>query len=365
MSSLRMPVRLFASWLRPHLPSYLIYFVTARCNARCSMCFYWREMEKFSPEKEMSPDETTKIAKHLPPLLQLTLSGGEPFLREDLFELVKPLIEKGRPEFLSIPTNGILTDKIIRISEKICSAFPGLNINLELSIDGIGEIHDQIRGKKGAYENVLDTWRELKAVQKKFKHLRLATLTVLSAYNQDNILALLKFIKYELEPDRMEVMLARGETREKSAKEVNLEKFKQASQWLARESPEQNGFINKLREKLAEEKRNLIIETVEKNQMLIPCVAGKKLLVIEPDGTVLPCEMLSILYPNMPAEPGITDIALGSLREANYELRKILKSEKAQKILNLIQKNQCYCTYECAILANFIFQPGKIFRILS
>jgi len=363
MSSLRWAARLISSWLYPDRPSYLIYFVTTRCNARCRMCFYWREMESSPLEDELKPEETEKIARHLPRLVQLTLSGGEPFLREDLFELVRPLIEKARPLILSIPSNGILTESIIRAARQICSSYPGLRLNLELSLDGIGDLHDQIRGKKGAYENLLASWKALKEVQKKFKNLRLGILTVLSAFNQERIFELLKFVKSDLQPDRMEVMLARGETREASAKNVSIEKFREVSEWLEKEAGKPEGFLDRLREELAKEKRKLIIETVSKNRMILPCLAGIKLIVIEPDGWVRPCEMLSLIYPTPQPALGLKDLRLGNLREENYNLLELLQNGPAKKVKNFIQAGQCHCSYECASLANLVFRPGQAARI--
>ncbi len=360
--SLALASRLLSSWLKPAQPSYLIYFVTARCNARCEMCFYWRELDAVRPETELTPEETDKISRTLPPLIQLTLSGGEPFLRADLFELIKPLLEHSRPALLSIPTNGILTEQIIKVTGQICSAFPRLRLNLELSLDGIGERHDRIRGHVGAFADLLRSWKELKILRLKFPNLRLNTLSVLSALNSDRIFELLEYIRTELKPNRSEVMFVRGEPRTPGAAQVSLDRFKEVHEWLKKNARPKT-FLDRLREQLAMAKRELIIETVRGNKMILPCRAGGKLIVMEPDGWVRPCEMLSVKYPVPPPSLGAKDFRLGSLRESGYDLMKILGSAQAQKVNNFIRASECRCSYECAALANLVFSPGQMPRI--
>jgi len=355
---------LFTNWLYPRLPSYLIYFVTARCNAKCQTCFYWQEIESASPKNELSPDETEKIAEHLPRLIQLTISGGEPFLREDLFPLLKPIIEKTRPLFLSIPSNGMLTERIVQTTEQLAMSYPWLSLNLELSLDGIGELHNQIRGKDSAFEDLLKSFEELKNLKKKYQNLRLAILTLLNALNQAQIFELLEYIKAELAPDRIEALFIRGLVRNPETKNLSIEKFKPVSDWLDKENQKvKKNFIDRVRAELAKEKRKKIIETISQDKMLLPCQAGKKLLVFEPDGKVRACEMLDYIYPQPSAQLGLDNFLLGDLRAENYDLKKILNSDRAKKILKFIRQSQCHCSYECAMLANLAFSAPQMIKI--
>jgi len=355
---------LLTSWLNPRSPSYLIYFVTARCNLACQTCFYWQEIESASPKNELSPEETEKIARTLPRLIQLTISGGEPFLREDLFPLLKPLIEKTRPLFLSIPSNGTLTERIVQTTELLAVHYPWLSLNLELSLDGISELHNQIRGKESAFSDLLKSFEELKKLKKKYKNLRLAILTLLNALNQEKIFELLEYIKAKLNPDRMEVLFIRGLARNPATQNLSIEKFKQVSGWLDKENSQASkNFIDRLRAELAKQKRKLIIETVAQDKMLLPCKAGRKLLVMEPDGKVRACEMLDCIYPHPPAQLGLDNFLLGDLRAENYDLKNILKSDRAKKILKFILQSHCHCSYECAMLANLVFSPSQMIKI--
>jgi MoaA/NifB/PqqE/SkfB family radical SAM enzyme len=185
---------------------------------------------------------------------------------------------------------------------------------------------------------------------------------VLSALNSDRIFELLEYIRTELKPDRSEVMYVRGEPRAPAAAQVSLDRFQEVHEWLKKNARPKN-FLDRLREQLAMAKRELIIETVRENKMTLPCRAGTKLIVMEPDGWVRPCEMLSVKYPVPPPSLGAKDFRLGSLRESDYDLMKILGSDQAQKVNNFIRAGECRCSYECAALANLVFSPGQMPRI--
>src|SRR3989338_3896529 len=82
-------VRLGRAYWSSVLPTYMVFFVTARCNARCEHCFYWREVESADSSLELSFSEIKKISGNLPGLAQISLTGGEPFLRKDFSEIIK------------------------------------------------------------------------------------------------------------------------------------------------------------------------------------------------------------------------------------------------------------------------------------
>ena len=136
------------------MPSYLIFFITAKCNSRCRMCFYWKNIEKFKKQKELTLEEIKKISKSFNHLQYLTISGGEPFLRDDLSQIVQTFVKQNNAQFISIPTNGILSEKIARLSEDMFKKCPNSFCRVALSIDGIGRDHDKIRGVLGNFKKL-------------------------------------------------------------------------------------------------------------------------------------------------------------------------------------------------------------------
>jgi Fe-coproporphyrin III synthase len=106
--------------------------VTSRCNAKCNMCDVWQYPSK--PEEEIGLD----VYEKLPQMFFTNITGGEPFVRKDLPEIVALLRRKTKR--IVISTNGFFTDRIIALCEK----YPDLGIRI--SIEGAQETNDKIRG---------------------------------------------------------------------------------------------------------------------------------------------------------------------------------------------------------------------------
>jgi MoaA/NifB/PqqE/SkfB family radical SAM enzyme len=93
-------------------------------------------------------------------LRTVNLSGGEPFLRDDLPDLVAAVRQRCPRATIAISTNGLATEKIIAAVRAIGPADP--RVRVAVSIDGLGETHDRIRGVEGAFERAMDTLDQLR-----------------------------------------------------------------------------------------------------------------------------------------------------------------------------------------------------------
>lgn len=78
--------------------------VTYRCNARCNMCDVWKFPTK--PAEEIGLD----VIRKLPNLFFANVTGGEPFVRQDLPDIITELRKKAKR--IVISTNGFFTDRI-------------------------------------------------------------------------------------------------------------------------------------------------------------------------------------------------------------------------------------------------------------
>ena len=121
--------------------------VTYRCNARCTMCNRYKCPSK--PEEEIS----LETIKKLPKMYFTNITGGEPFIREDLPDIVRELYKKS--DRIVISTNGFFTDRII----KLCEEFP--NVGIRISIEGLEETNNKIRGLKDGYNKGYTTLKKL------------------------------------------------------------------------------------------------------------------------------------------------------------------------------------------------------------
>ena len=119
--------------------------VTYRCNARCYMCNTWQHPSK--TDEEFDPDLIQKI----PDGMQfINITGGEPFLRGDLDEIVRIALNKTKR--LVISTNGFLIRKIVQLVEKY-----GNQIGIRISIEGLAAANDELRGIKNGFDHGLRT----------------------------------------------------------------------------------------------------------------------------------------------------------------------------------------------------------------
>lgn len=110
--------------------------------------------------------------KKLPPTLRdINVSGGEPFLRQDIVDLVRILHEACPKARIVISTNGYLTDLIKEKMREILKHVP--NAGVGISIDGIGEMHDKIRGIPGGFNLATRTVKVLRE-ELGMRNLRLA-----------------------------------------------------------------------------------------------------------------------------------------------------------------------------------------------
>ena len=121
--------------------------VTYRCNARCTMCNRYKAPSK--PEEEI----TIETIKKLPKMYFTNITGGEPFIREDLPDIVRELYKKS--DRIVISTNGFFTDRII----KLCEEFP--NIGIRISIEGLEKTNNEIRGLEDGFNKGYSTLKKL------------------------------------------------------------------------------------------------------------------------------------------------------------------------------------------------------------
>lgn len=157
---------------RPFLPRAMHMIPTHRCNAKCVMCGIWKE--KSSADKELSTSDFDRLfSDRLFSRLEYAgISGGEPFLRKDLFDIIS-LLKTRCPALkrISITTNGMLTDRIEPALSKIVNAFErnGLLLDISISFHGLGEMLSRIYGVEGAFDRISRTIDLLTAYRQKGK----------------------------------------------------------------------------------------------------------------------------------------------------------------------------------------------------
>lgn len=145
---------------RPPLPRAMHFISTHRCNARCTMCGIWKE--KSQHREEMTTDELDRVFSDrlFSRMEYVGISGGEPFLRDDLVQLSSVVQKRCRSlKRLSLTTNGLLPARIRRILPELVELTRGGGtlLDVSVSVHGMGSLLDAIYGVTGAFEKIQET----------------------------------------------------------------------------------------------------------------------------------------------------------------------------------------------------------------
>lgn len=134
-------------------PVACVLAVTYRCDARCRICDIWRRY--VDPDDELAPQDYAWLPRSL---RSVNLSGGEPFMRDDLPEIVRVVRRTCPDARIVVSTNGLAPERIERAVASMG------DVAVRISLDAAGPLHDEIRGVEGAFEKAMETTRRLKAL---------------------------------------------------------------------------------------------------------------------------------------------------------------------------------------------------------
>ena len=336
------------------LPLYLIVFVTYRCNSRCRTCFYHEKLNL--PESSDLPLEFyEKIARSLDHLTWLHLSGGEPFLRQDLPELVAAFYRSTGVRRIGIPTNALLAKRVVESTRRILSLCPDAQLNIVLSLDGFEETHDYIRGVPGNWKKTMETLGALKTVQAEYPQLCLNICTVLNDRNAPEIPELLRFVR-NLGVDFHDIGLMRGDYPDERLKLPPVEEIANIMTLVAENArhyyAENRHYPASSARRAARVHRYLnqtFLRFLSVGATSQPCFAGDGFAVIEPNGDVKLCELTPVV---------------GNLLDFDGDFEAFWKSEAVRSARCKGVCPEGSCTHSNFQTRNFILNPLQWWRAL-
>jgi MoaA/NifB/PqqE/SkfB family radical SAM enzyme len=190
-----------------HLPTYpfkLSHCLTYSCQSRCLTCNIWR----LRPKNELSLPEISEFAFKNPNFGWINLTGGEPFLRDDIVEIAGAYAESSHPYLLSLITNGLCSpDDVAEKVQEMIGLCP--RMVMSLSLDGTENVHDHVRGIPGNYRRVIDLAKELIQFQSAGFHLIFSY--TMSRFNEGKLSETVDAVGREIGQDpRFEVNLAQN-----------------------------------------------------------------------------------------------------------------------------------------------------------
>lgn len=287
------------------LPTDASIIVTYRCQMACKMCNIWQNWS--DPSNEIKPEEL----EILPALKFANITGGEPFIREDLEEIIKVVFKKSKRVVIS--TSGWHTEKILKLAEK----YP--KIGIRVSIEGLSKKNDELRGREGGFDRGLRTLLELK----KMGIRDIGFGITVSNYNSNDMLNL-----YELAKNlKLEFATAafhnsfyfHKDDNFITNKEEVISNFKELISRLLNEKHPKSWFRALF---------NLgLINYIQGGKRLLPCEAGSVNFFIDPYGEVYPCNGMEEKY---------WKESMGNIRKVK-SFNEIWFSSQADKVRELVR----------------------------
>jgi MoaA/NifB/PqqE/SkfB family radical SAM enzyme len=332
----------------PALPFNVTVSVTFRCPSRCLTCNVTSRKAQ-----ELTPDEFRRIFRSLGKnAYWVTLSGGEPFLRPDLPDIVDAITEESSPSIINIPTSGTTHAHIFKFLPEILKKTRGSQLTLNFSLDEIGDRHDQIRRTPKNWEKTLESLRFARSLQSDFPHLTIGIHTVISVFNIDRLPAIYEELQ-KLSPDsyiteiaeeRAELLTLGSGITPPASKYIDAIDF-----ILARiRAKPQHGFASVINQ-FRLEYYNLVKKTLLEKRQVIPCFAGSASCHISADGAVWGC--------------CVRAESLGNLRDVDYDFAGIWKNPDAQKFRNSVKRKECHCPLANAGYTNMLMNPFAMARV--
>ena len=262
--------------------------VTYRCPMRCKMCNIWANPTR--PDEEFAPE----LLEKLPRMHSVNITGGEPFIREDIEEIVKVLRKK--TDRIVFSTSGWFSDRILALAKK----YPDLGFRI--SIEGLSVKNDELRGRQGGFDKGLRTLLELRRMGVK----DIGFGITVSNNNSGDMLDL-----YELNKNlKMEFATASFHNsfyfHKYDNQVTNLDEvcanFDELIQRLMKEKSPKSWFRAFF---------NLgLINYVRGGRRMLPCEAGSENFFLDPYGNILPCNGM---------EERCWFASMGNLKEATFD----------------------------------------------
>jgi len=345
-------------------PITLTFSVTAACQSLCKTCQIGKLYRK-NPERakdDLRLDEIERIFQSIGHVYFFNVSGGEPFLRADLPEIIELAITHFSPRMVHIPTNAIATKKIkkavldiLSIMDKRASNVP---LTIKPSIDGIGSIHDSIRGVKGNFDRLLNTIKALKSIEKKHPSFHLELGTVVSNFNINHLREIEDFVHdLGVESYRNEIAEQREEffnigdpiTPGWDIYEQLMERFKKK----ITKNIHKKKRLARITESFRLVYYDLVGDIMKQETQTIPCFGGISNVHLNYNGELWPCCVLGYKKP------------MGNLRQSGYDFKFIWNSEKAQKVRTHIKDKKCWCPLANQAYSNILCHPPSMLKVFG
>jgi len=333
-------------------PQNLILYVTDYCNARCSHCFYWKNLNKRQDEMTLEQIKTM-ITSLRTQLNMLVITGGEPFIRKDLYEICTLFYQINKTKRINIVTNGLLDKKILETTTKLLTENPNKRLTIVVSLDGLEETHNKIRRVPNIWNKDIALIRELKKLESQYDNLSLFVNLTMTKTNIGEVKELSRFVKEDLKINFKVNVLRTGKNYYQVPKDILMdyepeisnqpspEELEEIYTWLDKEAKDLPHKVEALKLKHS-------IDMIKYEKPTLKCLAGLNDGVIFPTGKVAVCEPTK---------------AFGDLKDYNFDFAKLWNSKEAQ--IRKMQTSKCFCLQSCNLLNSMKYDTNTLKNLFN
>jgi glycosyltransferase involved in cell wall biosynthesis/MoaA/NifB/PqqE/SkfB family radical SAM enzyme len=349
--------RLFLSalnYLNKSKLSKVYFFVTSKCNFTCEWC-----LDKARSDENINDGLVGKLSienlRILAKKNQLrvpffVITGGEPYLRKDIDEIVYLLYKEFKTTFVTIVTNGSFPDRTVDSIKRILISCPDLTINLQLTVYSTEKMHNEVRGGADSYQQIVQLSKELTKLQKQHnsKQLIITTATNLDKINIDGYKLICETIKNEISPDQQIFSLIREGSGFINPPDDALERLPKILDFVrSKYSKTAHSLIQTVYMNVILKTLQLYKEVRTDGKNLFKCLAGRKFITLYEDGKVALCE-------------NRRDLKMGNVSDYDFDLNRLIREEDAKNAYQTQVKEKCTCDWPSAInehlMTNYTFQ---------
>jgi MoaA/NifB/PqqE/SkfB family radical SAM enzyme len=306
-------------------PYKLNFAITMHCQSRCLTCNIWQ----LKPAGELTLEEIREFARKNNYFKWIEITGGEPFLRSDIVEIVRAFRDSSKDLYIvTIPTNSLTNPDVIvkRVKEILELGIPRLV--LTLSLDGYRELHDKIRGVPGNYDRVINLYRRLSEVRKEHKGLDFLFGYTMSSYNSNQLMETLKRIKEELpELNNNDFHINLAQESDNYYHNQGAGSFKVYGEGTAREIEEL------IKTRRFEMDPAQIVEGAFLKKLAAFARTGQAPLRSRSLEVSVYIDNMGDIYPSI-----MWNKKIGNLREIGFDLSKVWNSEEAKEVRRAIKE---------------------------
>lgn len=350
--------------ISPPNPLTLTFSVTAACQSRCRTCNIGNVYlaNPAIAKKNLTLDEIEKVFKSLGHIYFFNISGGEPFMRKDLAEIIRLACVHLKPRLIHIPTNALAPKFIDKTTRKILAYMdellpPSVPISIKPSIDGIGKMHDYVRGVGGNFKQLERTIDILLNIRSENPRLHVDLGTVISNFNLHHLDEIEDWVHARgIESYRHEIAEQRAEfhnlgdpiTPPPDVYEALTKRFTDKILQNIRKK----AFLTRTTEAVRVVYYDVAVQILKKRKQVTPCYGGISNIHMNYDGEIWPCCVLG------------GEQALGQVREMKYDIQTLLRSATANQARNYIAAGNCACPLANQWLNNVLLTPRHMIKVL-